>query len=325
MRNNAIAINAMEISISDGVVPEFVPLIPSGQVTGRDGRKWLNSHPEVILEAFVNLGRDLPVDVEHSSELKAPNGDPAPAVGWGKELLSRNGEIWARVDWTVKGKALLADKSYRYLSPVITYNKDSGIIVGVTSVGLTNQPNLRLPALNREQWEKPTKEETMNLIALLAALGLPETATEEQALAKITGLQTDLATATNRVNNPSLEKFVPRADYDAALGRATNAEQQLAQILQLQLETAVNAAIDQALKDGKITPATVDYHRAQCRQNGGLDRFTAYCAAAPVLGELSGLERRQAGDAGATTLNDTEKKVCAAMGISEADYLKAAC
>ena len=322
MKRNAVAINTMEIPLANGVLPEWVELVPAGAVVGRDGRSWNNSRPESILAHFAQLACDLPIDINHSTELKAPKGEPAPAIGWVMELEDRNGAIWGRVEWNATGKQLVGERAYRYLSPVIIYQPSSGTIVGLTSVGATNQPNLKLQALNHEQGAE-TPEESIMLKAILAALGLPENTTEAEAVVKIGGLKSELATATNRAENPSLEKFVPRADYDAALGKATNAEQKLAQIKTEQLETAINAAIDQALKDGKITPATKEYHQAQCRQDGGLERFASYCAAAPVIGDASDLGEKDP-DKNRKSLNAQEQQVCEALGIPPEEYLKTA-
>lgn len=324
MKRNAIAINTMEIPTDQGPVPEWVQLIPAGAVIGRDGRSWNNSQPDGIVAAFVVLARDLPIDIEHATELKGPRGNPAPAVGWIQELTVRNGEIWGRAEWNEQGKSLVGERAYRYLSPVIVYDRASGRIVGVTSVGLTNQPNLRLPALNSEQGGDPTNKEDIMLKALLAALALPETATEAEALAKITGLKSDLATAANRAENPSLEKFVPRADFDAALAKATNAEAALNAVKKDQLDAEIETVIGAALQEGKITPATADYHRAQCRQEGGLKLFADFCKAAPVIAGDSGLSKKTIEGEG-KALNAQEKEVCAALGIKEEDYLKAAC
>ena len=40
------------------------------------------------------------------------------------------------------------------------------------------------------------------------------------------------------------------------------------------------AEIEAALGAGKITPATVEYHKASCRQDGGLERFRDFVKAA---------------------------------------------
>lgn len=319
------ALNNTEIGIENGGIPEWVELIPSGQVVGRDGRSWNNSKPQGIIDAFNALGMDLPVDIEHATELKAPRGEAAPAAGWIKGLQERgDGSVWGRVEWNPLGLELVGGKQYRYLSPVILYQKDTGLIAGLTSVALTNRPNLNLQALNHQTGspERP-KENSMELKALLAALGLPEDATAISAVGKINALKADLATAANRVASPSLEKFVPRADYDAALARANNAEQQVSGIKKQQLETEINAAIETALAEGKITPATVDYHKAQCSQEGGLQRFSDFCKAAPVIGDPSGLDRKKPPESD-QALNNDERAMCHRLGITEEEYRKAA-
>ena len=315
------ALNSTEMFLQQGTLPEWVELIPAGRVRGRDGRAWNNSAPQTILEHFTAQRMDLPIDLEHSTELKAPKGEAAPAAGWIKELQNREGTIWGRVEWNQLGEELVATKQYRYLSPVILFHKDNGLIVGLTSVGLTNRPNLNLQALNHQNGIQDPKENPM-LKALLAALALPEDATQDQALAKISTLKTDLATATNRAENPSLEKFVPRSDYNAALARATNAEQSLTALKQEQLETEIETVINTALKEGKITPATVEYHKAQCRQEGGLSRFADFCKAAPVIGDPSGLDGKKV-PAKNKAVNSDERTICQRLGVSEEEYHKA--
>ena len=161
----------------------------------------------------------------------------------------------------------------------------------------------------------------MDLKALLKALGLPETATIEQALNAIGALKTDLATALNRAETPSLDKFVPRADYDTVVARANNAEQKLAEQKKAELETAINAEIDAALKAGKITPATKDYHVATCREAGGLDRFKAFVAAAPVIAATSDLDGKKPPE-GDAALNAEQKQIADLFGNSAEDLKK---
>lgn len=162
------------------------------------------------------------------------------------------------------------------------------------------------------------------MIKLMAALGLPETATGDQALAAINTLKAQLATASNSLEvGIALDKFVPRADYDQALAKATNAEQRLSDISKQKLDDDIAAAIAAALASGKITPATVDYHKAQCSQDGGLQRFAAYCSAAPSIGEPSGLDDKKI-DAQAKALNTMDKEVCDKLGLTEDEYRKAA-
>lgn len=304
---------------ADGSVPAEIELIQAGtQLLGRDGRTWINDEPQAVVDALAARGVDLVVDFEHATELKAPNGDQAPASGWVNGFEVREGgAIWGKVAWTPRGQEAIANREYRYLSPVLIYEKATGRVKSLSSIGLVNKPNLFNKSLNHEQ----RKEIPMDLKKLLLALGLAETATIEQALNAISALKTDLATALNRAETPSLDKFVPRADYDAAIGRATNAEQKIKNQEKAALETAINAEIDAALKAGKITPATKDFYTAMCRQDGGLDQFKKFVEAAPVVGDPSGLDgKRPNGDEKA--LNAEEAKIAGMFGNSAEDLKK---
>lgn len=318
----AIALN-FELP-QDGSVPTEIELIqPGAELVGRDGRSWINDDPAGVVAALQARGVDLVIDYDHATEIKAPNGDEAPAAGWVKVdalEIRAGGAIWGPVNWTPRGQAAVANREWRYLSPVLIFQRSTGRIVSLSSIGLVNKPNLYNHALNHEQ---SRKDEPMDK-ALLLALGLPETATLQQALNAIAALNADLATAKNRAETPSLDKFVPRADYNALELRATNAETKLADQKKSEFETAINAEIDTALKAGKITPATVEYHRANCRQEGGLEAFKTFAAAAPVVAATSDLDSKKIPGADATALNAEEQQVCDALGISAKEYLATA-
>ena len=340
----AIAFNAAQSDLlcvalnaelpADGSVPEWVQLIPPGlDVAGIDGRAWINDTPEAVVGHFLarqaEFGRDLPFDWVHATEIKAPQGEDAPASGWGKEMQVRDGgAIWARVEWTERGRNSITSKEYRYLSPVLIYEKATGRIVGISSVGLTNVPNLNLKALNHalNRGVDPDsinrEEQDMLLKALCQALGLGENATQEQALAAVATLKNDHATALNQASNPSLDKFVPRADYDGAVSRANNAEQALSTLKQTQLDGEIDTAINAALEAGKITPASVEYHKGQCQSEDGLKRFNAYVESQAVITADTGLDKKTAdGDQG-LALNAEEAAIAVMFGNSAEDLQK---
>ena len=77
METKAVALNSIGLGdFEEGKLPQRILLLPAGQIEGRDGRKWLNSEPEAVLESFSGLGRDLPVDIEHATEVRAPRVSP---------------------------------------------------------------------------------------------------------------------------------------------------------------------------------------------------------------------------------------------------------
>lgn len=299
-------------------VPEWVEVLPPGpQVVGRDGRTW-TYEPQQVMASTLAHGADLPFDYWHATELKAPQGDEAPAAGWARGYrLNERGAMEAQVEWTDRARNAIAAREYRYISPVFLYDS-AGRIVRFSSFGLVNKPNLAIKALNAEQLhnpEDPTPEVSdMALAAILAALGLPETATEQQAVASIN----EIRVAANSERAPSLDKYVPRADFDGAVQRANNAEQQLKDREKAELETAINAEIDAALKAGKITPATKAYHVAQCQQDGGLERFRQFVQAAPSVTEPLLDGNSQPGTS--TALNAEQKEAARLLGLDEAGY-----
>jgi phage I-like protein len=309
---------------TDGKTPDWIELIPAGRnVKGQDGRAWINDRPEAVLAAFNAAHRPLPLDLEHSTEKQAPQGLPAPAVGWLEELQVREGgAIWGRVNWTPQGQDLVTNRAYRFVSPVFLHERASGRIVKLTSAALTNQPNLSLTALNRAGGDLSSENKAM-YEQLLQALGLRKTATEAEAVAAVDKLKADLTTAQNREATPSLDKYVPRSDYDQAVTRASNAEKALQDHETKARDAQIEAEIAQALKDKKITPATADYHRAACREEGGLKRFQEFAKAAPVVAPDSGLDGKDASKGANGGLSPEQLAICTAMAIAPEDYKKA--
>jgi len=303
---------------ADGTVPEWIELLPPGRdVQGADGRAWVNDRPESIVADFNRGGIPIPLDWEHATEVAAPEGRPAPAAGWIKALQAREGgAIWGQVDWTPKGAEMVKAREYRFISPVFLYERASTRISSIRSAALTNQPNLRMTALNRTE---PAKDSPMDK-ELLKALGLPETATQAEALAAVNKLKSDTAAALNRAETPSLDKFVPRADHDAVLARATNAEKALSDNRAKALDGEIEAEIKGALAAKKITPATTDYHKASCRQEGGLARFREFVKAAPVIAADSNLGAQDPAKGANGGLTEDQLAVCRRMNLKPEDF-----
>jgi len=319
MKKTLLALNTdLSATVSDGKAPEWVELIPAGPtVTGRDGRQWLfdEQGQALVLSSFTDRAIELPIDWEHSTQHRATKGEDAPAGGWIKQLEIRDGALWGQVDWTPRASLQVINREYRFLSPVFDYDAVTMRIARLVSAGLTNKPNFLLTALNQEDPETtPVKLSP----ALLALLGLPETATEEDAIAAINKLKT--AQAANS-EQPNLALFVPRADYDALSGRATNAEQALVKLQRADHDKEVDAVLTAATQAGKIVPATLEYHRASCQDAEGLKRLKDFVAAAPSVGDPTDLGKRKT-DSTETALNAEEQKVASLLGMSESEFIK---
>lgn len=298
----ALCFNMSDIQKSeDGF---WLPLIPKGMFSGIDGRTWNNSQPELVVARF---DKKRPFDVEHSTHIKAPLGEPAPAYGWITKLENRDGEIWGFTEWNNDGQALIDEKKYAFYSPAFAYLED-GTVLAVASSGLTNNPNLDVPALNRKE------DNAMPLPkVILDALGLAENATEQDAATAINSLKSEKEVALNRATSPDLNKFVPKGTFDIAINRAETAESKLAEIHQKEIDALVQTAID----EGKVAPADKAMYVGLCRTEEGVEQFKNFVKGAPQIAtnaQVKTPKDKQDGKDG--ELSKEELALCRTMNVS---------
>jgi len=172
----------------EGGVPEWLHLLPAGEIRTYDGRgPYRAPDPLALIRRSLQGRGRLPLDENHATDLAAPKGGPSPARGWLTALEARDDGIWARVDWTREGRRLVADGEYLYISPVIAHDA-KGRVVEILRASLTNRPNLQgLTALHAEGAAMEFLEK------IRAELGLPDDAGEADALAAVSKLKTDVA------------------------------------------------------------------------------------------------------------------------------------
>lgn len=159
--------------------PDWLHLLPEGAVRTNDGRgPYRVPDAAALMAASLTTGSKLVLDENHSTDLAAPKGLPAPARGWIVGLEHRSDGIWGQVEWTDEGRRLAAAREYSGVSPVISYRKD-GTILAILRASLTNQPNLQgLTSLHQEEY--------MDLRALLIeALGLDGAADDAAIIAAV--------------------------------------------------------------------------------------------------------------------------------------------
>lgn len=298
-----------------GDAPEWIMIMPAGpQLSAVDGRSWSIPDPEAVAAASLADGLDLPIDWEHAQDHLAPKGERADAAGWIDRIEVRDGAQWARVTWTEEGRRSVTGRAYRYISPTFLHDT-AGRVARIIGAGLVNRPAFNsLPALAQHT----TPEDNMK--SILAGLGLAETATEADALAALTKLKTDLVTATASAQTPPLAKFVPRADYDQVLQRATAAEQKLTERDRTDLDARVTTLIDGAVAAGKIAPASKAHYVALAQKD--IASVEALLATAPQIVKPSGLDDPAKKPALGGVLDDVEKAMCRQLGLDEAAYLK---
>ena len=148
---------------------------------------------------------------------------------------------------------------------------------------------------------------------ILEALGLAAGATEDEAVAAVASLQSERDTAVAQAAAPPLDRFVPRADHDAALARATAAETALASAAAATLDAEIKATLDAAQEAGRITPAArKGYYEGQCRTEGGLEAFKEFIKDAPEIAGASGITGDPPG--GGATATAAARKVAGMFG-----------
>ena len=315
------------LSSSDGA-PEWVHLIPSGTVSGADGRGPYTADLAAIMRDSMTSGR-LVLDECHATDLAAPRGEPAPARGWIVELQQRADGIWGRVEWTETGRALMADKSYRGISPCIAVTRN-GTIKRVLRASLTNDPNLPLKHLHSRSSDMDELTQIRN------ALALGPDATIEAILAAINamkGEESDLMSRLIKASGADAKAVTTVAQLETHLqaaraARGTEAElRQTVVSLQSQLQTlAASAARDKAVQfvDGAIAAGKPIKPLR--------DHYISRHAADPKAVETEINALMSINDGGINTppkagdsvkaLTSEQKHLCAQMGISEESYLK---
>jgi len=288
---------------TDGKVPEWIQLLPEGAahgdlIRGRDGRRFRMSNVDAVIARHTE---PLAVDVEHGVETGGLLGGSTAAIGWvepGDIQYREDGSVWARPAWNTEGARIVRERMYRGTSPAFLHSmvlddEEVPEIFEFTSVAATNRPNLHMSALNKRGATEPeptAEEPRMKQIA--KALGLAPDASEAEILAalnsereanrdKVADVERQLHSA--QTATPPMEKYVPRSEFDRVTAELNSVQEEKAKAEKERLEQAIHSAVDAAVEAGKVVPANKDYFLAQCRTEGGLERFKEFVASAPVV------------------------------------------
>lgn len=336
-------------------------LLPAGIFRGRDGRphdapywKVDAALAEPMIAAAAARRTPYVIDYEHQTLLVKDNGQPAPASGWYSRLEWRESGLFAvDVEWTAKAKAMIEAKEYRFISPVIGYNKATGAVTAIYMAALTNTPNidgmnevLSAAALHFlfSQPTPLTEDPTMNIEELLEQLrwllNLPVGATADDVKAHLQKLidqiKKDEPTATAAASFNLAAYLIKQRDQIAALSSGTpdptkfvpiEAYQQL-QTHTAQLSAQVNTGrvdeiVSAALASGKLVPAMEPWARALGNKDfAALSAFVEKAPAIVTPGATQTNGNPPEGSQGVAALTAEQVHLCRAMGVSEADYLK---
>lgn len=272
-----------------------------------------------VILRFNARGLDMVIDYEHQSEggeYASPDGK-APAAGWVKSLENRGMDgLWVNVEWTDAARELLAKREYRYYSPVFFVSKDGRRLVELLRLALTNVPRLdwirpivaketvrsegssvrsnnphpATPDASRLTPNLLQRSQDMELLILLAKqLGLPETSTQEQILAKLGELKTSQASTQPIACKEALEALglteaASKSELVAtihALKQRPDYSQEIASLKQKLAARDRDELVAAAIKEGKITPAQKEWADAYALNDP--EGFKVFVAKAPQV------------------------------------------
>lgn len=343
-----------------------IQLTPAGTFRGVDGRpadapSWVmdaQAAKEVI--AFCTArSNDFVIDYEHQTLLAEKNGQPAPAAGWfsGAALRWEEGVgLFAKASWTKRAQDYIDSDEYKYISPVILYEKKTGRVKGIIAAALTNNAcidgmddvlsraaaNFALDGATIET----TKEYlNMDLDELLESLrwmlNLPTLATPDEVVAElnkavakiksgnadavaaagfsITGLLSakDEQLAALKSAAPDPAKFVP-------VEVMQEVQTQFAALTQQVREKEVDALVIAALtgENPRLLPPQEKWARDLGMKD--IAALTTYLETATSIAALTSTQTngkppadQQAGD-----LSESQLAMCRSTGVSPEDYKK---
>lgn len=330
-------------------VPTEIKILPLGRVHSQKGDFNVDEESfELIRKQFKDRKLDLVIDYEHQtlSDVQAPAG------GWIKELYKGEDAIIAKVEWTAKAAEYLKNKEYRYLSPVVLVRKRDQKATAIHSVALTNTPAIdgMFALVNSLDIEDISEGgNIMDLKELAKALGLPETATEEEIKKAVE----DAAKAAERLKEMEEKKpedkpgeggkpqevaeVVANSTILSMLGLKEGAktedvaasimalktgtpdtQAELLALKQRMQERDADEEVQKALKAGKITAAQSGWAKSYALKD--MDGFKGFVEKAPVVVPPGKLELKDAPVAPGS--DEVDVAILKNMGVSMEDVKK---
>ncbi|WP_069997826.1 phage protease [Cellulosilyticum sp. I15G10I2] len=310
-----------------------VKILPLGFVKTQKGNFIVDIESvNFMRKAFKERKLDIVVDYEHQTL----NDVQAPAGGWIKDFYIKDNAVVAKVEWTEKAKEYIANKEYRYLSPVVLVRKTDHKAVILHSVALTNTPAIDGMYTIKNSIDIEDIEggaEDMDLLQqLIKMLGLAEGTTEEQVLAKLKEIQ------EASVADPSSQEVIANKETLKLLDLKEDATQEevTSKIMELKNPVAqgqVSVAEFKALKDkldrkeaeevvmfamkeGKITPAQKEWAEEYALK--APEGFKKYIETASVVVPMGSLDIPPS----TKKTVEVDMKACKMLGVSKEDIEK---
>jgi phage I-like protein len=279
-------------------------IFPDGEFAAEDGRPaaltggrvktWrMDAAVARKIAALASAEKPILYDYEHNSA----KGRDSRAAGWIDRLVHVPGKgLYAHVDWTPQAAEAIKRKEYRYSSPYFSFDAKTGALSRLLSVALTNTPALtELDAVGLHF--QPAKESEMDKDEIVA-LTVERDSLKTQ-LAALNSERDALKTAL-----AALEAEKQKAAEDAAKAA-------------LAKETAEKEALLAAAAE-KLTPPL-----RESLKTLSVEALKTALAALPPSPLVSKQADGKSGAGGAVQLTAEEKAMCAKLGVSEVDFVKA--
>lgn len=325
-------------------VPEEIKILPFGRVHSQKGDFTVDDESfELIQKQFRDRKLDLVIDYEHQtlSDVQAPAG------GWIKDITRGDDAIIAKVEWTARARDYLKNREYRYLSPVVMVRKRDQRATSIHSVALTNTPAIdgMFAVVNSLDIEDIDEGGTvMDLKELAKALGLPETATEEEVkkaveeAAKAAAKEKEdgnrdeggeeAASGMEVVANSTILKLLDlkedaktedvAASIMALKAGGSDVTAEILALKQKMEQREADDAVALALREGKITAAQADWAKEYALKDmDGFKKFTEKAVAVVPQGRMA-LKDAPA----AQNSDDVDMAILKNCGISAEDVKK---
>ncbi len=332
-------------------VPSEIKILPLGRVHSQKGDFTVDDESfELIQKQFKARKLDLVIDYEHQtlSDVQAPAG------GWIKELYKGEDAIVAKVEWTAKAAEYLKNKEYKYLSPVVLVRKRDQKAAAIHSVALTNTPAIdgMFALVNALDIEISEGGNIMELKELAKALGLPETATEEEIkkavedavkaaekLKEMDGKKpgegegkpgegeqkpegTEIVANSTILSMLGLKSDARTEDVAASImtlrAGTLDTQAELLALKQRMQERDADEAVEMALKAGKITAAQSDWAKSYALKD--MEGFKGFVDKAPVVVPQGRLNLKDA--PAASGADEVDAVILKNLGVSMEDIKK---
>jgi phage I-like protein len=361
-----IAALTLEITATTGASRE-VKIFPAGEFRSSDSRPaecaaWVMNAAlaQNLITTISTRKTDLHFDYEHQVLRAKSNGQPAPASAWFHTLEWREGDGLYAVDveWTAAAQAMIEAREYRYVSPLFPYNPNTGEVLGLINVALTNLPALDdlgevavaaaslIAGLSQPVLEDTPLDEEMLadlLSSLRWTLNLPVTSTAEEIKAELQkvidavsggqgvaatsqGLLTLLTDKDTRIAELSAKAYDP-AKY-VPVEALIQTQAQIVALQGTQQHAEVDTLVVAALSDGRLIPALEDWAKDLGRSD--IAALRAHLDKAPAIAALNSLQSGGKPPAGARSVttpddnmpDDVDVGICSMMGVDPADVAK---